>query len=337
MSCSQNSQETREAPSVEESPPLLTFTTGIRSILEDSKGRLWIGSHNEGVAVYNGTEVTYFGTKDGLSHSQVRNIYEDHGGKVWFETGEGISYYDGAGVVTFSQRDYSAKETWSAQPGDLWFKGDEMVGYSASEGYPGAYRYDGQAMSYLTFPIEVAVGDENYYSITTPFFRGRRGVLWFGTYGAVFGYDGTDFTIIDNDYVGLTEETGYLHIRDIMEDSKGNLWIGNNGIGVLKYDGDRVVDFTQEMQLKKGRSLGNPLDRVFSIGEDAEGNVWFGTYLSGAWRYDGQTMTNFTEIHGLLSNQIWTIYTSKQGELWLGGAEPSGVYRFNGLRFERVY
>jgi hypothetical protein len=28
---------------------------------------------------------------------------------------------------------------------------------------------------------------------------------------------------------------------------------------------------------------------------------------------------------------------SKQGELWFGGKEPSGVYRFNGNSFERKY
>jgi hypothetical protein len=36
-----------------------------------------------------------------------------------------------------------------------------------------------------------------------------------------------------------------------MEDSKGNLWIGNNGIGVLKYDGEKVINFTDQQKLKK--------------------------------------------------------------------------------------
>jgi hypothetical protein len=35
-----------------------------------------------------------------------------------------------------------------------------------------------------------------------------------------------------------------LHIRSIMEDSK-NLWIGNNGIGILKYDGKKIINFTE--------------------------------------------------------------------------------------------
>ena len=76
-------------------------------------------------------------------------------------------------------------------------------------------------------------------------------MVWFGTYGAVIGYEGASlptgqarFTIIDNKSLGLNEETGYLHVRSIYEDSKGDLWIGNNGIGVLRYDGDTTINFS---------------------------------------------------------------------------------------------
>ena len=33
---------------------LLKYTTGIRSILKDSKGNIWFGSHMEGVCLFNG-------------------------------------------------------------------------------------------------------------------------------------------------------------------------------------------------------------------------------------------------------------------------------------------
>jgi ligand-binding sensor domain-containing protein len=315
----------------------LKFTSGIRSILEDSQGRIWFGSHQEGVALFNGVQFTYFSKANGLSDNQIRSIYEAENGEIWFEGGEGVSRYGWLGITTYRERNYDAKEAWNLNESDLWFKSDPSTGHNQLEGHPGVYQWDGQALSYRSFPVQPKGGEENYYSVTTPFVKGKNGTVWFGTYGGAIGYDGSNFKVIDSDYLGLTEESGFLHLRSLLEDSQGNLWIGNNGIGVFKYDGEKAVHFTQKHQLTKADTKGNSLERVFSIGEDASGNIWFGTYESGVWRYDGETLTNFTEKDGLASRHIWTIYKSKGGALWFGGADPSGVYQFNGDSFERKY
>lgn len=315
----------------------LKYTTGVRSILEDSKGNIWFGSYNEGVCLLHNGEFQYFTTENGLSNNQVRNIYEDKNGLIWFECGRGLSTYDGKQITTYAQRNYNEKDGWKLNEGDLWFKGDETTGYNKLEGYAGVYQYDGKQLSYRRFPVATKSGNVFSYPVSTPFVTGKSGTVWFGTYGAVIGYNGSDFKILDNEYLGLNAEFGSLHVRSIMEDSKGNLWIGNNGIGVLKFDGKRTVNFTTQQKLKKEDTKGNSLESVFSIGEDTSGNIWFGTVEFGAWRYDGNSVKNFNKEHGLESKHIWFIYKSKHGELWFGGKDPSGVYRLNGSSFERKY
>jgi|SRR5688572_4486315 len=340
ISCINQSESNKENQIVQPKTEikLLKYTTGVRSILEDSKGNTWFGSYNEGVCLLRNGELQYFTTENGLSDNQVRNIYEDKNGIIWFECGVGLSTYDGQKIITYKERNYDSINKWKLTGSDLWFKSDPTVGFNKLEKYPGVYQYDGQKLSYRKFPIILKTGEhENKYSISTDFVKGKNGTLWFGTYGAVIGYNGSDFKIIDNDYVGLNTETSSLHVRSIMEDGKGNLWIGNNGIGVLKYDGKKVIDFTAQQKLKKEDTKGNSLDRIFSIGEDTSGNIWFGTVEFGAWRYDGNSVKNFTTADGLESKHIWLIYKSNQGELWFGGANPSGVYRFNGSSFERKY
>lgn len=315
----------------------LKYTTGVRSILEDSKGNIWFGSYNEGACLLHNGELQYFTTENGLSDNQVRSIYEDKNGIIWFECGIGLSSYDGQKITVYKERNYNSKNGWKLTDSDLWFKGDENAGYNKLEGDPGVYQFDGKNLFYRTFPVKTKSGQENQYSISTNFVRSKNGAVWFGTYGALIGYNGSDFKIINDSFLGLNDGTGHVHIRSIMEDSKGNLWIGNNGIGVLKYDGGKVINFTEQQKLKKEDTKGNSLDRIFSIGEDTSGNIWFGTVEFGAWRYDGNSVKNFTITNGLDSKHIWFIYKSKQGELWFGGASPSGVYRFNGKSFERKY
>ncbi|MEZ5056291.1 MAG: two-component regulator propeller domain-containing protein [Saprospiraceae bacterium] len=57
--------------------------------------------------------------------------------------------------------------------------------------------------------------------------RRKNDKLWIGTYAGVFGYNGDEFTIINDATLGLDIDSEPLHIRSILEDSKGRLWIGN--------------------------------------------------------------------------------------------------------------
>jgi ligand-binding sensor domain-containing protein len=337
-SCNKRSQPDKENQQVhtKTDKKLLKFTSSVRSFLEDSKGNIWFGSDKEGVCLLHNGDFQYFTTENGLSDNQVRNIYEDKNGTIWFECGVGLSTYDGKKISIYSERNYDAPDKWQMSDGDLWFKGDETVDYNKLEKKPGLYKYDGKKLSFHTFPITPKNEDEYRfnYSISTPFLKGRNGMVWFGSYKALIGYNGTDFKIITDESLGLDGINGSLHIRSFIEDRNGNLWIANNGKGVLVYDGKKAVNFTQQHKLNKENTLGYSLDRAFSIGEDAEGNIWIGTVDSGVWRYDGETVHNFGAKHGLEGNFIYTIYKSKKGELWFGG---SGVWRFNGGVFERIY
>ncbi|MEM7571786.1 MAG: two-component regulator propeller domain-containing protein [Bacteroidota bacterium] len=322
----------------------LSFTSGIRSILEDRHGNIWFGSHQEGVARFDGEQMTYYTVADGLSNNQVRSIYEDVNGHVWFECGQGLSSFDGESLTTHRWKNYLAKQNWQSGAGDLWLKGDEATGYNDLEGEPGVYRYDGHVLSFHTFPFPSEPGDESYYSISTPFARAKDGMVWMGTYGAVIGYDGQNFTLLDNEQLGLDETTGYLHVRSIYEDSQGTLWIGNNGIGALRYDGDTTIHFSAQQGLTTNsptpiggaRSAAGTLEHIFAIGEDGEGNIWFGDRDTGAWVYDGEMMTNYGLEDGLTTTHIWQIYSARNGELWFAMGDGS-VCRFNGAGFDRIF
>lgn len=327
-------------------PPARLRFDVVRSIFEDSKGNFWFGSWKEGVCRFDGKNFNYFTMEDGLSDNQIRSIREDRNGVVWFEGGVGISGFDGKRIIRPSSRNHSSKDDWRLQPGDLWFKEDGSSGATQIEGQPGVYRYDGNTLNYLALPLPTDHPNAAYAS--TGFATGRGGRLWFATYQAVVGFDGVSFTIIDDKSLGLNDTTGRLHVRCVLEDSKGNLWIGNNGIGVILHDGQTATHFTQERALgqvdhRVGRmthqhsdlTVGSPsMNRVFSIGEDRPGNIWFGTIDHGAWRYDGKSLRSFSASDGLTSKQVLAIYTDRRGALWLAG---NGVFKFNGTSFDRIH
>jgi formylglycine-generating enzyme required for sulfatase activity len=319
-----------------ESPDLPT-NGGVRSILEDSRGQYWFGSWMEGVARFDGEGLTYFTDQDGLGNNQIFAIHEDPAGLIWFKTNRGFTSYDGERLVNHVMEDEASAGDWELGATDLWFGGSL-----------GAYRYDGEEFVFSAFPLPDHRKGDWHYGVTGSA-RGKGGRLWFATWGAVIGYDGRSFTHLEEQDLGLDEDLGRLHVRCVFEDSRGRVWIGNNGIGVLLLEGGAVTNFTQSHGLGRRDHRGNgsmtpqpgdapegapSLHRVFSIGEDRDGHIWFGTVEQGAWRYDGESLRQFTEADGLASEGVMVIFKDSQGELLLGG---NGVFQLSGETFRRIH
>ena len=264
----------------------LKFTSGIGSIFQDGQGNYWFGSHQEGVCRFNGKTFEYFTVNEGLSDNQIRSIQEDKSGNIWFGTANGICSYDGNKIINHTIiENADLHNEWKKTDNDLWFSAGNNEG---------VYRYDGQKLNYLAFPKPKVINPYNVYFVTC-LSNGKNNMLWIGTYAGVFGYNGSDFTIINDETLGLDIETEPLHIRSILEDSKARLWIGNNGIGVLLKDGDTIINFSEKNNLihptstRKGdKSEVGTLEHVFAIQEDSEGNIWFGDRDTGIWKYDGK-------------------------------------------------
>jgi ligand-binding sensor domain-containing protein len=316
----------------------LNFGSGIRAIFQDSKGNYWFGSHNEGVSRFDGKLFEYFTTSDGLSDNQIRSIQEDNNGNIWIATGNGVNSFNGETFTNYPTEINPKKSDWNSTNGNLWFNAGTNQG---------VYRYDGQQMNYLAFPNPKDIGTGNLYAVTG-ISKGKNKMVWFGTYASVFGYNGNQFTTINDDTLRLTEESEKIHVRSIFEDSQGRLWIGNNGIGVILKNGDSIINFSKEkgklipMNEFEANAQSNQfakntgLQAVFAIAEDSQGNIWFGDRDSGAWKYDGKTLTNYKIDPKLNSQMIWNIYEDQNKNILFGMAE-GGVYKFNGKSFDKRF
>jgi ligand-binding sensor domain-containing protein len=119
------------------------------------------------------------------------------------------------------------------------------------------------------------------------------------------------------------------YIVSAFEDSKGNLWFGTVGDGVIRYSpkpsvvpGERLTYFTTEDGLADMVSS--------SIVEDKQGNIWIGSH-DGATRYDGTTFTAFKTAEGLHGPGC-VLLVDRNGTLWAGTND--GAFRFDGKRFQ---
>ena len=310
----------------------LKFTSAIRAIFQDSKGNYWIGSHNEGVSYYNGKSFEYFTTNEGLADNQIRSIQEDKNGKIWFGTAKGISVYDKGKFINYPSKNNNPIFNWNETNGDLWFFAWEEDGIN---------RFDGINMNYLIFPKSKNIDSNNAYGVTD-ISKDKNGKVWIATYAALYNYDDKKINLFDNLKLNL-KDNERLHIRSVLADSKGRIWIGNNGIGVLLMEGNTIINFSEKHHLIHPTSKRNgnkselgTLEHPFTIEEDAEGNIWFGDVYTGAWKFDGKTLTNYTISYKPTQPMIWTIYKDNNNNLLFGMADGS-IFKFNGKTFNKHF
>lgn len=286
---------------------------------EDSKGNLWFGTLERGVAKFDGTSLRYFTTKDGLPSDRVVDILEDDMGNLWFGTGSGLSKFDGKSFTNFSEEDGLCSNMISILFTDS--RDNFWIGT-----WGGVCRFDGSIFEELMLPYPVVdpLPNKDTKDWTTAIFEDAKGNIWFGRDG--FGacrYDGRDF-------VHFTRNDGLLsnNVQAISEDSQGNIWIGtrvaerdNADInkrtgqgGLHKYDGEEFSYFPDIPGLSE--------NDVYTIYKDAKGNLWISTTSFGVYSYDGSEFKNYA-----VSNSTMCMTDDRNGNLWLGCA--GGLWRIN--------
>ena len=297
-------------------------------IFQDSKENYWFGSNGEGVFYLNGKELKQITTENGLADNQIRGIQEDKSGKIFIETANGISKYDGKSLTTLKPI-VSAKNKWKLEANDLWF------GYNAND----LYRYDGDSLFELklprqnlkkTFGIDTLVSPfntNNPYSVYKVN-KDKDGNIWFGTFVAgAFRYDGQSFMWFGENELSILPNGTAPGVRSMLQDRDGYFWLSNF---INKY---QIQPNTFEYDKIIGIEKDKP--KYFNSGlSDNKGNLWMATYSGGVWKYDGKTLSKFeinSEIEDVL---LVSIYQDKNGILWLG-TDNDGVYKQNGDKFEK--
>jgi len=115
-------------------------------------------------------------------------------------------------------------------------------------------------------------------------------------------------------------------ITALTVDSQGNVWIGSNGAGLVKFDGT-----TWQVVNSENSSL--PHDTIDALTVDNDGNLWIGTHGGGAVKYDGSGMTVYDTAAGLPNKIVNALAVDNEGAIWFG--TNWGLGKFDGQEFTK--
>jgi len=105
----------------------------------------------------------------------------------------------------------------------------------------------------------------------------------------------------------LDEGLPQSQVFELMQDSRGILWMGTNGGGLTRFDGRTFETFTTEDGLAN-----NQVQRII---ETRDGHLWIFTF-GGISRFDGRTFKNYGEKEGIKILGVSQGFEDQQGRIW---------------------
>lgn len=321
VSCNSQESQQLQTPEFSEKSDPERIAEYVVMTFEDSKGHLWFGTLNAGVAMYDGQSLRYFTEADGLPSNRVVELIEDDEGILWFGTGKGISKFDGKTFTNFIDPDVPCSHSISLFTLDR--NGNFWIG-----SWEGVCRFDGTSFEEFELPtpeIPPSINPDTRGWITE-IQEDPDGGIWFARdgYGAC-KYDGSEFTF-------LLQSDG-IHANTITElefDQNNDLWVGtrvaerdlpdpkdrHGAGGVNKRVNGEFITFPEIPGFTDGD--------VYEIHADRSGNVWISTTKNGLYKYDGETFQHYD-----VPVSVMTITEDRSGVLWLGAA--GGLYKLDVL------
>ena len=230
--------------------------TNVTELYVDSKGRLWVGTNDSGVAVYENKEFKLYGIDDGLDANSIRSVCEGEEGEFYIGTTGKMSvlYPDGTMKMLVTLEDVSYVNSLTDEK-------DGVVAGVTNDGVLFFVKDEG-----ILFSEKINDPQIGYYTCV---FRGRDGEYLVGTSNKkVVKFSVSGKRVKKERTVHLP---GVTSVRRIAENHDGQVWIcAEDGFGYLDENGVFEPVLIPEYN--------NSLEGML---QDYEGNYWFASSRLG--------------------------------------------------------
>jgi len=307
----------------------------IRCILEDSRGNLWIGTEAGGLNRFDRhhKKFTHFTANPSseivLSGNNVNAIIEDKDGYLWLGTEHGIDRLDLQHQQASHYRPYSADQSphFSNEIMALLVDHEGILWIGTLGGGLCAFDRQKQQFSYYRYEPKnrFSIGDNEIYSI----YEDLKGELWIGTLnGGLNLFDRTSHRFYR--YYPGQDNSESTTIRAILDDGRGNLWVGNRS-GLYNFDRrSHRFSYYSHDPTNPYSLVQNSVQTIF---QDAKGDLWIGT--RGGISFLNTSNLPFVHYRADVNNPrclnrqaVYAILEDRHGDLWFG-TEHGGLNHLN--------
>lgn len=294
----------------------------IFSIIQDSKGFIWIGTE-DGLGRFDGYEFSNYHRKPKDPYSLINNhvycLLEDADQKIWIGTEEGVCVYD---PLTNKFTPFVSKATdgtvikgriqniLSDENGDIWF----------GVYLQGVFCYDRKSKKLERFAFDKYTNANCEANSVTCIYRDKANVIWTSvgnTKYQIYKLDKNQNSFLPAYPMTDTTLLARLAAYCMLEDNFGTLWFGtwNNGLYAINKRTGTFSNYLNTDNVDK-------ILHIHSITEYEAGKLLIGSN-------DGLTVFNVSPILGnrreehlkepFISDRfVYPIFKDSEGGIWIG-------------------
>lgn len=298
----------------------------VRTIFEDSRGRLWIGMNASGLEWLDRSTWSFrhhrhdSGDDTTISHDSVNVITETADGSLWIGTQIGLNRFDPV-TETFERFRADPEDPESLANDYVYALCEDSEGFlwvaTVGGGLDRLDRLSGTFTHHRHAPDDpTSFADDRIFALA----EDDGGALWVGTQAGLYrlGPDRDAFEHFaalgdgDDDRAGLS----YPLVTSLELDAAGHLWVGTwgGGVDVLETTSMRFVDSMSRAVAQPSRI------RASALAVDSSDAVWIGTWTQGVFRARAPEASTalITSQDGLAFEDATSVLEDRKGNLWVG-------------------
>lgn len=309
----------------------------IRALYKDSRNRLWVGTGNGGLNMYEPQTGNFQAFKHNkldrksISSNRVLSLTEAPDGSIWVGTANGLNQlnvesgefkrYENSRYLENSLAGTTVNALLIDQGGSLW------VGTNR-----GLDRFEARSGRFIHHQSQPGIPNSLSNNQVISIYEDDSGVIWVGTFGgglnkynrqqdrfAYYRHDPNDINSLSSNF-----------IMSLFADRADNLWIGtlDNGLSRLDLETDSFVHFKNNPNERSSLSS----NFVHSLYVDSTGTLWVGTGKAlDRFNPLSERFTNYsppvTHENESVTFSVAAIYEDSQSNFWVGSTQ--GLFLFD--------
>ena len=300
----------------------------ITSIIEDSRGTIWLAGAPGGIARFHNGRFDLLDKNGGLPNTSARALHEDRESNLWVGTNNGLARLSDRKFMTYTVRhglsDDHMRVVAERRAGGLWVgtyggglnlvEDGNVTVYGPDEGFDPFIRCLAEADDGTLWVgssaglAKLRDGKATFFTTRDGLAQNRVDALHVLRDGALLISTGV-LQIFRNGRFQpyIVDDVRLRDVRVIVEDRRGSIWLGT-AAGVFE---------TRDGKVLRGWTTRNglPSNTVFALLEDGS-DLWIGTH-EGLARLRQGTIRAVTTREGLPWNVVFQIIDDRRGHFWL--------------------